>query len=58
MRPSDFVSQKAVAAEAIAAPLFYWMMQVTTYLNFLFSLARSLMQASMICCDHWFTFSR
>ena len=52
IRPSFCLSQKAVAADAIAAPLFYWMMHVTTYLNFLLSLARSLMHASMICWDH------
>ena len=58
MRPSDLVSQNALAAEAIAAPLFYWIMQVTTYLNFLFNLARSLMQDSIIYWHHWLTFSR
>ena len=58
IKPSFFVSQKAVAADWIAAPLFYWMMQVTTYLNSFCSFAKSLMQPSMICCDHWLTFSR
>ncbi len=37
-----------VHAEWIPAPVFYWMMQVTTYLNGLFILLRDLMQASMM----------
>ena len=58
IKPSFFVSQKAVAADCMAAPLFYWMMHVTTYLNSFWSFAKSLMQPSMICWDHWLTFSR
>ena len=58
IKPSFLVSQKAVAADWMAAPLFYWIMQVTTYLNSFWSLAKSLMHPSMIYCDHWLTLSR
>ena len=50
--PSFLVSQYAVAADCKPEPLFYIMMQVTAYLNGFCSLARSLMQASIICWHH------
>ena len=52
IKPSFFVSQKAVAAVCSPEPLFYIIMQVTAYLNGFYNLARSLMQASIIYWHH------
>ena len=57
IRPSFLVSQKAVAADCSPEPLFCVMMQVTAYLKGFARRASSLMQVSMICWHHWFTFS-